>query len=71
MMSGQGLLTIKKKDKTLYQYKGNFAENKKDGYGEISYSDGKTYKGQFKTDKRHGNGTLVTNSTTNYTGQWD
>ena len=70
-MSGAGKLIIKKKDKILYQYEGNFAENKKDGQGEITYSDGKSYKGQFKADKRHGNGTLITNSTTNYTGQWE
>ena len=37
MMSGAGKLIIKKKDKILYQYEGNFAENKKDGQGEITY----------------------------------
>ena len=70
MMSGQGKLIIKKRDRNLYQYDGNFVDNKKDGYGEITYSDGKSYKGQFKNDKRHGTGSLVTNST-NYTGQWE
>ena len=70
MMSGQGKLIIKKRDKILYEYDGNFAENKKDGYGEMTYSDGKSYKGEFKSDKRHGNGSLVSNSTKNYTGQW-
>lgn len=71
MMSGQGKLIIKKKDKVLYHYDGHFSENKKDGYGEITYGDGKSYKGNFKADRRHGNGTLVTDAETTYTGEWN
>ena len=71
MMSGDGQLTIKKKDRMIYQYIGNFIANKKDRYGEITYSEGKSYKGYFKNDQRHGNGTLVTDSQTKYTGEWE
>ena len=71
MMSGQGKLIIKKRDKILHEYDGNFVENKKDGHGEMTYSDGRSYKGEFKLDKRHGTGSLVTDSTTNYSGQWE
>ena len=70
MISGQGKLIIKKRGKNLYQYDGNFVENKKDGYGEMTYSDEKSYKGHFKNDKKHGTGSLVTDSQTNYTGEW-
>ena len=55
----------------LYEYIGNFIANKKDRYGEITYSDGKCYKGYFKNDKRHGKGSLVTASQTTYTGEWE
>ena len=71
MMSGQGKLIIKKRGKNLYEYDGNFVENKKDGYGEITYSDEKSYKGEFKKDERHGTGSLVINAQTYYTGQWE
>ena len=71
MMSGKGKLTIKKREKLLYSYKGNFIDNKKDGYGEMTYTDGKSYTGFYKDDKRNGYGILVTDLQTNYTGQWE
>ena len=71
MMSGEGKLIIKKRDKLLYEYDGNFIANKKDRYGVMTYSDGKCYKGYFKNDKRHGKGSLVTNSEIYYSGEWE
>ena len=53
-------------------YKGNFVDNKKNGYGYELYSNKEFYKGSFFNDLRHGNGTLYNmNGETKIESLWE
>lgn len=43
----------------LYNNLGEYKEDKKAGYGEFYWSDGKIYKGAWKDGKQHGLGELI------------
>ena len=40
------------------------------GWGTITYANGRTYTGQFKDGKRHGQGTYTFADGTKRTGEW-
>ena len=50
MMSGEGKLEVLEKGKVSYIYEGSFLDNKKEGFGILTYADGKVYKGEFKNN---------------------
>jgi len=52
-----------------YIYKGDFVNNKKEGFGEEKY-DGYVYKGYFKDDKKNGNGEMVVKNNYKYIGNF-
>ena len=53
-------------------YKGNFVDNKKNGYGYELYCNKEFYKGSFFNDLRHGNGTLYNiNGETKIESLWE
>mmetsp|Transcript_2230 Transcript_2230/g.2197 ORF Transcript_2230/g.2197 Transcript_2230/m.2197 type:complete len:333 (-) Transcript_2230:78-1076(-) len=64
------------KDKTIFpfvngsSYKGNWNNNKKEGFGVEICSDGTKYEGEWKNDKRHGRGTLWVKQKKKYIKQY-
>jgi hypothetical protein len=40
------------------KYKGDWYDNKKEGFGTLTYSNGDVYEGEFRADKREGKGTF-------------
>ena len=51
-MHGWGTLRVPKK----YVYKGQFANNERNGYGRCEWNDGQFYEGMWRGGKMHGPG---------------
>lgn len=55
---GQGILfkksALEGANDRWVMYEGDFSEDKKEGYGEIKWSNGSIFKGYFKANERHG-----------------
>lgn len=65
--NGSGYLFYKNQD----FYKGNFSQNKRDGFGQyFSYSNNFIYEGAFKNDKFHGLGKISDFKGVLYEGNW-
>jgi len=63
-------------DGTLYYpdertYKGEFKNDKRDGFGEFFYPDGRIFKGWWKEGVQHGEGTFVLPSGKERNGIWE
>lgn len=41
------------------EYRGEFIDDKRDGYGEFTWKDGRKYKGDWKNGKQHGVGVFL------------
>jgi hypothetical protein len=60
MMHGEGVFTWPLSGGHVKVYKGQYRDDKKHGYGEMSWSeDGRKYAGQWANGKQHGHGTYV------------
>ena len=66
-MHGEGLFTWPDCGKV---YKGEYRDDKKHGYGEISWPDGRKYAGQWVNGKQHGHGTYVSSKGETVQGEW-
>jgi hypothetical protein len=51
-------------------YKGQYVENKKEGFGTLETADGQKYEGEWLNDRRHGNGTLWIKRNKKYVKQY-
>lgn len=57
--NGRGIATFEHPDGSAYvgeRYEGEWLENKKHGYGEVTYADGDHYEGYWAHDQKHGQG---------------
>jgi hypothetical protein len=54
----------------LFNYEGNWQQNKKWGNGVATWADGRKYDGQWSNDKRNGHGTYVLANGDRYEGEW-
>lgn len=70
MKNGYGLWLESKDDPNSNQYRGEFMNDKKCGYGVFRWSSGNYYKGNFKNDERDGYGEMHWNDGSVYKGQW-
>ena len=52
-------------------YKGDFIDDKKEGYGTLTQRNGNSYEGNFLNDKKHGTGTLRFISGATIETEWD
>lgn len=66
-LNGKGICYNAEND---YIYKGDFINNKKEGYGEEKY-DGYLYKGLFKNDKKNGKGEMILKNNDKYIGLFE
>ena len=55
----------------LYQYEGEWKDNKFNGKGTKKNSDGSIYEGEFKDGKKHKQGTLILNNGDRYEGNFE
>jgi len=53
------------------KFKGEFKEDRWDGYGGLLFTNGDNYKGEFKNDKIHGNGFYEAKSGRVWKGIWE
>lgn len=53
------------------KYEGDFKQNKKEGFGTITFSNGEFYTGGFKEDKAHGQGELHTKTREVIKARWN
>lgn len=51
-------------------YEGEYANDRKCGYGIYKWSNGTIYKGNFLDDKRNGKGEIIWNDGASYVGEW-
>mmetsp|Transcript_15016 Transcript_15016/g.35543 ORF Transcript_15016/g.35543 Transcript_15016/m.35543 type:complete len:364 (-) Transcript_15016:31-1122(-) len=69
-----GLASDESKYRDGARYQGDWADNKKDGFGTLTSPDGTRYEGEFRANKRHGKGTLLIRRggkyRKKYTGDW-
>lgn len=69
-----GLESDESKYRDGARYQGDWADNKKDGFGTLTTPDGMRYEGEFRANKRHGKGTLLIKRggkyRKKYTGDW-
>ena len=57
---------------TNEQYNGQWTNDKRHGYGMMTYGDQSTYTGEWENDKRHGKGKLEDkNGKIIYDGRWN
>ena len=54
----------------IKRYKGNFANNNKEGFGTCNYKNGACYIGEWKNDKYDGNGTFFKKNGEYIEGKW-
>jgi hypothetical protein len=66
--NGEG--TLKNPDGKI-EYKGNWKNGLRDGYGVRYYLDGSMYKGQFKDNKKYGYGTEIYSNYDKYEGYFE
>lgn len=52
------------------EYKGQYRNDKKCGYGQLTLPDHTVYRGNFENDFRHGFGEVFLNNTCIYSGYW-
>lgn len=52
-------------------YEGEYANDKKSGYGTYIWSSGNKYIGQYFDDLRHGYGEMYWSNGSFYKGQWE
>ena len=52
------------------KYEGQYANDKKCGYGIFTWASGNIYKGHYDSDQRHGYGEMFWNDSSFYKGQW-
>ncbi|CAI2360649.1 unnamed protein product [Moneuplotes crassus] len=70
MKNGYGLWLESKDDPHSNQYRGEFMNDKKCGYGVFKWASGNYYKGNFKNDERDGYGEMYWNDGSAYKGHW-
>lgn len=52
-------------------YKGEYKNDKRNGYGVYKYPDGRTYSGEYKDERPHGQGTeTAIDGRILFTGEW-
>ena len=52
------------------KYKGKITNGKPNGFGVLTYPDGKKYEGEWKDGKYHGQGTYTFKDGSKYVGEW-
>lgn len=65
------VLLIREFESSKIVYKGEYKNNKKDGYGELKWKKGGMYIGTFKEGKRHGYGEYKDENGILYKGKWE
>jgi hypothetical protein len=69
---GQGKIShivAENNDSTVYE--GGWLNNKKHGYGNITYDNGNIYRGNFVEDLKSGEGVMTYSNGSTYTGNWE
>ena len=57
--------------KDLNKYTGSFANDKRDGHGTYTWTDGRQYVGGWSNGKQHGKGTFISPDGTKKQGLWE
>lgn len=74
MYNGKGIMKYKIDDESHavqpVNYNGNWINNNRVGYGELTFSDGSFYKGEFNYDNMHGKGSYFFESGEVYVGNF-
>jgi len=52
-------------------YEGDLKNDKREGYGKMTYNDGDVYEGQWKYDKMNGQGKMTYSEGGMYEGEWE
>lgn len=65
-----GLMEGNRNNKNDRKYNGNYVNDKKEGYGEFYWPDGRIYKGYWKDGKQDGKGIYKGSNKVQREGEW-